>query len=80
MINLNANCLITRSTTNLTLTNRNNNNLLSIIEKENEGNDSKGVEEIEESISDKTDRILEMQRKVDNKSDMIKQHNEMHLR
>ena len=80
MINLNANCLITRSTTNLTLTNRNNNNLLSIIEKENEGNDSKGVEEIEESISDKTDRILEMQRKVDNQSDMIKQHNEMHFR
>ena len=81
MINLNANCLINRSTTNLTLTNNNNSNLLSIIEKENEGNDEEGKkEEIEEAISDKTDRILEIQRKVDNQSDMIKQHNEMHLR
>ena len=38
------------------------------------------MEEIEEGISDKTDRILEMQKKADNQSDMIKQHEEMHLR
>ena len=90
MINLNSNSLLNRSTTNLTFTNNNSNNLLSIIEKENEGNtsgDSKKIiveegkmEEIEEAISDKTDRILEMQKKADNQSDMIKQHEEMHLR
>ena len=74
MINLNSNSLLNHSTTNLTFTNNNSNNLLSIIEKENEGNvsdDSKIVEleegkmeEIEGAISDKTDRILEMQKKV----------------
>lgn len=92
MLNLNTNSLLNYSKANLTFTQQNveGKNLLSIIEKDNECNNSGDtdllnieeatMENIETAISDKTDKILEMQKKTDTQSDMIKAHEEMHIR